>query len=201
MQATQPAPETPFLEQENAPRLLPKTIQAMRLVDAGLSEREALQAVNKTDYICDAAVSNFKAKYKRYSLTSEDMVKSAKKVLKDILAGKGRKETHKKVLGNQVVDYESYVYPSHANQASVAQMVYDRYEPLKSNESGGNTTNIFNFDPRSSIKIAEIVTQAAGQLQAQPHISNQPSSQPVDAQVIDVPRLPDNTPTNTPDQW
>jgi hypothetical protein len=195
----QSAPE----DQKQTPQLYKKTRIAMAMVEAGISPREALQTVHNRDDISYDAENNLKNKIQLYSIATPSMVKLAHAQLRRMLKGKAREIVKDKIRdANGRTTYKmAMVSPSEGNIITAAQMVLDRAEPVRSQQTGGNTTNIFNFDPRSSIKIAEIVTQAAGQLSVQQPASNQPAAHPVDAQVIDVPRLPDNTTTNTPDQW
>jgi hypothetical protein len=173
------------------------------MVEAGIHPREALQTVLNKDKVSDQSVYELKNKAEAYSVATPLMQKLARNQIMRMLKGKAREAVREKVIDAQgKATYKvQMLAPSEANMLTAAQIVLDRGQPKAEERTGGNTTNIFNFDPRSSIKIAEIVTQAAGQLQAQQPASNQPAAQTVDAQVIDVPRLPDNTPTNTPDQW
>jgi hypothetical protein len=186
------------------PPLMRRSTQlAITMVEAGIHPREALQTVLNKDKVSDQSVYELKNKAEAYSVATPLMQKLARNQIMRMLKGKAREAVREKVIDAQgKATYKvQMLAPSEANMLTAAQIVLDRGQPKAEERTGGNTTNIFNFDPRSSIKIAEIVTQAAGQLQAQQPASNQPAAQTVDAQVIDVPRLPDNTPTNTPDQW
>ncbi|MFA5340559.1 MAG: hypothetical protein WC332_02165 [Clostridia bacterium] len=97
------------------PKLAPKTIQAMQYVDAGLTPRQALQAVNLKSNISNQAISKFNAKYKKYSLTTPKMQKLASKALQDCLSDK---------------PINGEILPSYTNKIAAASMVYDRIEPV-----------------------------------------------------------------------
>jgi hypothetical protein len=134
-----PPPEIP----QKQPKMLQKTIDAMMLVDAGLSFRKALQATNMKQNVSNAGIACFKAKYKKHSLTAPKTVKLAHDVITDILAGTPQLEPRKKITKDgQVVEYNEEVMPTWSNRATVALAVYDRYEPVKGADPGpgqGNT--------------------------------------------------------------
>jgi hypothetical protein len=113
------------------PRLLQKTIDAIRLVDAGLSPREALQATNFKRVVSSAGVAQFKQKYQKHSLASPDMAKAMSAQIRRILKGRAREEAHQKVTSaGQVVDYTDNVYPTDSNILAACAMVADRVEPI-----------------------------------------------------------------------
>jgi hypothetical protein len=173
-----------------------KTQLAIKMIDAGISPREALQTVHNNREMSDQAVSILKKKAETISITTPYIVGLAKRQLMRMLRGKAREAVKEKIIDakGKSITRTQMLFPSEKDMLSAMSMVLDRAIPKAEERTGGNTTNIFNFDPRSSIKIAEIVTQAAGQLQAQPQITQQPPAQ-AQAQVIEVEGKP------TPDNW
>ena len=122
---TQQAEQTP-------PKYLKKTLDAIKLVEAGISPRDALQATNMVTKISAQAVSKFKAKLRKYSLTQPQTVHLASTQIKRILKAHAREEAHKKVTkSGEVVEYIDNVYPTDTNILAAAAMVYDRLEPAK----------------------------------------------------------------------
>ena len=157
-------------DQQNTQTLMPKTLEAFKLVAAGLEPREALQAVNCTKKISSQSVSVFKKKLKKYSLTSPSIVKSANNQIKRILAGEVREVPKQAVTkAGEVVDYTEVIAPSDTNILAAASMVYDRYEPVKG-QSAGPTSNTYidlsNYDVKvinsSSSPIAGTELDAQG---------------------------------------
>lgn len=123
--------KTDVIEPEILPKYQPKTLQAMKLVDAGLPAKEALQAVNLKSNVTRAAVSRFKDKYKKYQLINPKTVKLAENQIKRILKGEAREVTQQKVSKDgEVVEYTEQIAPSDTNIIAAATMVYDRYEPV-----------------------------------------------------------------------
>lgn len=109
----------------------PKTLAAIKMVNHGVSPKEALQIVNNTDKISNVAVHKFKKKINKYSLTHPSTVKLAKNQIVRILAGEPREEVRQKVTKDgQVVEYTEKVYPTDTNISAIAFGVYDRYEPV-----------------------------------------------------------------------
>ena len=135
----QNAPEQPTRE----PKLLPKTLQAIKLVQAGLTAKQALQATNYKEVISARAQSKLREKCRKYSLTDDSTARLASNQIKRILKARAREEAHKKVTSTgQVVEYIDNIYPTDSNILAAASMVYDRYEPVKSQEQAqgqGNT--------------------------------------------------------------
>lgn len=115
----------------------------MKLVDAGLTPRQALQATNLKRDISTAGIAVFKKKYKKHSLTAPATVHLASNQIKRILKAQAREEAHTKATKDgEVVDYIDNIYPTDSNILAAAGMVYDRYEPVQSQEpgaGGGNT--------------------------------------------------------------
>jgi hypothetical protein len=130
------------------------------------------------------------------SITTPYIVRLARGQLIRMLKGRAREAVKEKISDakGKTTLRTQMLFPSEKDMLTAMSMVLDRAIPKADERTGGNTTNIFNFDPRSSIKIAEIVTQAAGQLSAQPQITQQPPAQ-AQAQVIEVEGNP------TPDNW
>ena len=126
------------------PKLQPKTIHAMKLVEAGLTPREALEAANMTTKMSAQAVSVFKAKLKKHSLTEPSTVKLASNQIKRILKARAREEAHKKVTSTgEVIEYIDNIYPTDSNILAAASMVYDRYEPVKIQEQDKGSGNTY----------------------------------------------------------
>lgn len=121
----------------NTPKLRPKTIRAMKLVDAGLSEREALQATNYKNSISREAISKFRVKYRKYSLIAPPVVKLAHNQVKRILAAEEREVARQKITSDgQVVDYTEVIVPTDSNILAAASMVYERFEPVHAPDGG-----------------------------------------------------------------
>ena len=121
----------PEIMPEQQPKLLPKTLEAFKLVEAGLTPKEALQAVNCTKKISPTSVSVFKRKLKKHQLTSPQTVKLANNQIKRILKGEAREVTQQKATKDgQVIEYTEQIVPSDTNIIAAASMVYDRYEPV-----------------------------------------------------------------------
>jgi uncharacterized protein YlzI (FlbEa/FlbD family) len=130
------------------PTLKAKTIKAMRFVQAGLTPREALQIVNDKEYICENAVDKFKAKIKKYSLAEPSVVRLAQGQIKRILRAKAREVVKEKIVEvvdgiEQVKEITQYIHPTDSNILAAAQMVYDRYEPVKSGDSDAGQGNTY----------------------------------------------------------
>lgn len=115
---------------QNQPKYLPKTLEAMKLVDAGLTPLQALQATNFKKNISPAGIAVFKRKYKKHSLTAPTMVKLAHNAIKDCLTDQPIKQTIKKKDkdGNETEIIEE-IPPTWTNKVAAASMVYDRVEP------------------------------------------------------------------------
>lgn len=115
---------------QKPPKYYPKTLEAIQLVNAGISPELALKFSNQKDNIRPETVSRFKQKLKKHSLTAPAMVKSAASQVKRILAAEVREIDQQKVTkSGEVVDYKEVIAPSDTNILAAAAMVYDRYEP------------------------------------------------------------------------
>ena len=112
----------PEIEQ-NQPRMCQKTVDAIKLVAMGLQPQEALQITNHKPKITSEAVRKFNRKFDKYSLVKPDLVKLARNAVKDVL-------DNKPINGD--------IYPTHSNKLAAASMVYDRFEPVKSQQTEAN---------------------------------------------------------------
>jgi hypothetical protein len=125
------------------PKLLQKTLDAIQLVNNGADARTALQITNSKADISNVAVYKFNQKYKKYSLTHPKLIKSANNQIKRILAGETREIDQQAVTkAGDVVDFKQTIAPSDSNILAAASMVYDRFEPVKGQDSeqpSGNT--------------------------------------------------------------
>jgi hypothetical protein len=116
---------------QNQPKYLPKTLQAFKMVEAGINPKDALKYVNLKENISPEAVSHFKRKYKTNFLKHPSIVKQAGKQIERILNGEVRVLTKQAVtkLGD-VIDYKEEIAPSDTNIIAVASLVYDRVDPV-----------------------------------------------------------------------
>lgn len=139
---------------ENTPKFLPippnnqgklykKTQTALKLMDAGVAPKEALQITNCKKDISWEAVKSLKEKYRKHSLTEPSTVKLAYKQIRRILQAESRGVVQQKMSKDgQVVEFTEQIAPTDSNILAAAGMVYDRYEPVRGQESGtgqGNT--------------------------------------------------------------
>ena len=120
----QPLPEV----SRNGVRIGPKYEAFQILRDNGLNPGRAAQALGMAK---QSGYEINKQLDKRYDLTSKKYIKLASKVIKNVLAGEAREDQKVSVTKDgQIVDYIDKSYPSHTNQIAVAQMIYDRVQPL-----------------------------------------------------------------------
>ena len=100
----------------------------MQMIANGVDPKTALLLTNPyKDTITKQAVWKTKAKFDKLSLTRPDLVKLARNAVKDCLEDK---------------PINGEIYPTHSNKLAAASMVYDRFEPVKSNQAEapqGNT--------------------------------------------------------------
>jgi len=126
---------------EKPPKYKQKTLEAIRLVQAGADPKTALQITNGKSQISERAIFNLKEKCRKYSLTNPKLVKLAHNAIKDCLTDQPiiSKRTDKQ--GNEIIEENA---PTWANKIAAASMVYDRAEPTKQPEApgGGLTVNI-----------------------------------------------------------
>ena len=128
----------PEIEQ-NTPNYYPKTIEAIKMIQAGIDPAQALKYSNFKDNVSESAVAKIKQKARKYSLLHPTLVKSARTQVKRILGGETR-EIHQQSVtkAGQVVDYIETIAPSDSNILAAASMVYDRFEPVKSQQTEAN---------------------------------------------------------------
>lgn len=147
--------QNPLIPPKKKPKLLQKTLDAIKLCEAGLSPKEALQCANMTTKISSAAVSNFKHKLKEYTLNAVPVAHLASNQIKRILRARAREETHRRATNTgQIVEYVDNVYPTDSNILAAASMVYDRYEPTIQ-RSISVVANIMDLHP---VDISEYLT-------------------------------------------
>ena len=155
------------------PRLYQKTLDAFKLIEAGLTPREALQAANMVTKVSDQAVCNLKKKLKKYSLSAPKTVSLAHHQIRRILAAQAREVARQKVTNDgQVIDYTEQIVPTDTNILAAASMVYDRYEPINGDGAAPEAITYLDF---SAIQI---------------NVSGAPAAQSVllsNISVIDIP--------------
>lgn len=124
-------PETPENETK-LPRLYGKTKRAMKLViEHGVDIKEALVLANDGKKLTSGAISHFREKVRRHSLTAPGMVKLANQAIKDALQMKPiTYEAAKVCAGIGVVDYTETIMPTITNRLAAASMVMDRDQPV-----------------------------------------------------------------------
>ena len=105
------------------PRLYQKTKDAIAMVTAGLDARTALKYANFKDNISDRQVIRLNKKVRKYSLTSPSIIKLAHKAIKDCLND---------------VPINGNIFPTYSNKIAIAGMAYDRFEPVKSQQTEAN---------------------------------------------------------------
>ena len=136
-------PEKPESAQttEKTPKYKQKTLEAIRLVQAGADPKTALQITNGKSQISERAIFNLKEKCRKYSLTNPRLVKLAHNAVKDCLTDQPIISKRTDRQGNEIIEENA---PTWANKIAAASMVYDRAEPTKQPEApgGGLTVNI-----------------------------------------------------------
>jgi hypothetical protein len=156
----------------NQPKYYPKTMDAIKMIQAGIDPADALKYSNFKEVVSTSAVAKIKQKARKYSLTQPSLVKTARNQIKRILNGEVREIPQQTVTkAGQVVDYTEIIAPSDSNILAAASMVYDRFEPVKGVQSeggkGGNTyidlsvinnTQVINDEPvRQVIDIIDVL--------------------------------------------
>lgn len=113
--------------------LSPKGLAQMKMMANGVDARTTLLLTNPhKDTISRESVSKVRAKFKKWSLQSPEIVKLAHQVVRKTLKGETIKYTQQKVTkSGEIVTYTETIAPSITNQLAAAGMVYDRYEPVK----------------------------------------------------------------------
>jgi hypothetical protein len=126
---------------EKPPKYYPKTLEAIQLVNAGVSPEMALRFSNQKDNIRPETVSRFKQKLKKYTLTHPKLVKLAHNAVQDCLTDQPIISKRTDRQGNEIIEENT---PTWANKIAAASMVYDRAEPVKQPEvhGGGLTVNV-----------------------------------------------------------
>jgi len=120
----EPLPEV----SRNGVRIGPKYEAFEILRENGLNPGRAAQALGMAK---QSGYEIAKQLDKRYDLTSKKYIKLASQVIKNTLSGDARLDPKTLVTKDgQIVDYIDKTYPSVTNQIAVAQMVYDRVQPL-----------------------------------------------------------------------
>ena len=120
--------------------MLQKSIDAINLVNAGIDPAEALKFVNFKKNISHQAIAELKQKVRLHSLCKPKIVKSAHDQIKRILNGEVREIPQQTVTKQgDVVDYIETIAPSDSNILAAASMVYDRFEPVKSQQAEAGT--------------------------------------------------------------
>ena len=136
----------------NQQRYAPKTLAAIQMVDAGISPREALQITNVKENISREAVTKFKAKHRKYSLTHPRMVKLAHNAVKDCLTDQPILSKRTDKQGNEIIEEN---VPTWANKIAAATMVYDRAEPTRGNPEVVNNNLTINAIPAAAQEIID----------------------------------------------
>lgn len=115
-----------------APRKMRSTTQqAMKLVlEHHVEPKDALFLAHGRP-VDKSAVTQFKAKVARYSLTRPAMIKLAHDVVKNTLAGQADTYTTQKLHRDGTVKtVTETIAPTHTNKLAAAAMVFDRAEPV-----------------------------------------------------------------------
>lgn len=111
---------------EKQPKYLQKTLDAIKLVDMGIEPKQALQITNFKKDITPYAVTKFKKKYQKYSITAPKIQKLAHNAITDCLSDAPIIQKRKDKQGNEIVEE---IPPTWTNKIAAASMVYDRTEP------------------------------------------------------------------------
>lgn len=116
----------------NLPRLTPKGLAQLTMIENGVDVKTALLLTNTyKDTVSPQAVSKARAKFKKYSLAAPSTIKSANSQIKRILSGETREITQQRATKDgKVVEFTEVIAPSDTNILAAASMVYDRYEPV-----------------------------------------------------------------------
>ncbi len=136
-----PTPQTvepvkiPLPERSKNGRLIGPRYEAFDLLrQQGLSQNRAAQAIGLSP---QSGTLIQRKLDRRYDLTNKTFIKLASKVVKNILSGEPT-EVKKEVIGKdgQVVEITDKIYPTHPVKLQAAGMIYDRYQPVKGNDTG-----------------------------------------------------------------
>jgi hypothetical protein len=117
-----------------------KTKKALALaINHGVDPKTAMTLARGGNPPSPAALTNFRRKVAKHSLSAPSMVKLAHNVVKDVLKGATREyQAQKCVAGVGVVDYTEVMAPTHTNQLAAAAMVMDRVEPIIRHQVNAN---------------------------------------------------------------
>jgi hypothetical protein len=107
-------------------QLPPKQAAFALLKETGLTNTDAAKVLGYSN----GTARVISSKINKLSLTHPKMVKSAARVIKDVLDLKPIEIERTSVTkSGQVVEYTDNIYPTHTNALTAAAMVYDRVEP------------------------------------------------------------------------
>lgn len=121
-----------ILPTEILPNYQPKTLAAIKMVNADIDPYEALQIVNNRSNISRAAVCKLRKKVNKFSLTHPKILKAANHQAQRILSGDPREIKCKKVTRDgEVIEYDDKIYPTDTNITAVLSEVYSRFEPVR----------------------------------------------------------------------
>ena len=106
--------------------LPPKQAAFALLKENGLTNPEAAKILGYSN----GTARVISSKINKLSLKHPKMVKSAARIIKDVLDLKPIEVERTAVTkSGQVIDYTDNIYPTHTNALTAAAMVYDRVEP------------------------------------------------------------------------
>jgi len=109
-----------------------KTLEAIRLVQAGADERTALQITNNKPVISERAIANLKEKCKKYDLARPRIQKLVDSQVVRILKGEGREFLQRKCTKDgQVIEYTEVIPVADSAITAVMGMSLDRSQPAK----------------------------------------------------------------------
>ena len=150
--------------------LSPKGLAQMKMMANGVDARTTLLLTNPhKDTISRESVSKVRAKFKKWSLQSPEIVKLAHQVVRKTLKGEAIKYTQQKVTkSGEIVTYTETIAPSITNQLAAAGMVYDRYEPAKVGAPEGPRGNTY-IDLSNYRVIVNNVDKPVDSVSYQPH--------------------------------
>jgi hypothetical protein len=141
---------------QKLPKLHKKTKRAIELVDNGVPEDLALQVVNNNRQISQQAISQFKQKLVKYSLTSPKTVKAAANQLSRILKAEPRSIKQQKInKDGEVIEYIEQISPPDSVIMTAIGEVYSRYQPATTQNLNVNVT----VDP---IDLGEYLNRQSG---------------------------------------
>jgi len=129
-QSTQPDDDQADIIKTTPVRYAAKTIEAIKLLQAGIPADQALMFTNQKKSISPQSCSELRQKAKRYSLTHPSTVKMASNQLKRILKGESRVIEQQKVSKDgEIITFNETIPCSDSHVMSAVDLVYSRYEP------------------------------------------------------------------------